>query len=190
LRSVVNVPFLAPQFGFSSHNFKGTLRGIFVPIPKVSIYSFGLGLQYDPSRFIPGMEQNGFNTSLGFSVSKWHVGYTPGEEFDGELGVDGLAMQPTLVAGWRSGILEIFTEIGYEMSSFESSGTLTDNGADVAAEDRLIKPQVSVDGRNGFRMSLNVALHMGTWHPVLGQSYGAQLGTVANLISFGKEGAQ
>lgn len=190
LREFTTLPFLAPQFAFASHNFKGTLRGIFAPIPDLSIYSIGLGIQYDPSRFIPGMTQNGFNTSIGFSISKWHLGYTPGGDFDGELGVDGLVYQPALVAGWRTGILEIFTEIGYEVSSFSSSGELTDNGADVDPADRIIKPQVEVDGRNGFRMSLNFALHLGAWHPVVGQSYGAQLGTVANVISFGKEGAQ
>lgn len=190
LRKYTTLPFLAPQFAFSMQNFKGTLRGFLAPIPDLSIYSIGLGLQYDPSRFIPGMERNGFNTSLGFSISKWHLGYTPGGDFDGELGVDGLAYQPALLAGWRSGVFEVFTEIGYEFSSFKSSGTLTDNGTDVAAEDRIIKPKVEVDGRNGFRMSLNFALHLGVWHPVLGQSYGAQIGTVANVISFGKEGAQ
>lgn len=191
IRDITTLPFLAPQFAFSSHNFKGTLRGMMIPfVPDISFYSFGLGLQYDPSRFIPGMEQNGFNTSLGFSISQWHLGYTPGGDFDGELGVDGLAYQPALIAGWRSGIFEIFAEIGYEFSSFSSSGELTDNGPDVAAEDRIIKPDVEVDGRNGFRMSLNFALHLGTWQPVLGQSYGAQFGTVANVISFGKEGAQ
>lgn len=191
LRKITTLPFLAPQFSFSSHNFRGTLRGMLLPISPISFYSFGLGLQYDPTRFLPPVvAEKGFNTSVAFSVSKWHVGYTPGDDFDGTLNIDGLTTFTALVAGWRYDIMEVFTEIGYETSSFASGGNLTDNGPDVAEADRKISPKVDVDGRNGFRMSLNFAIHLGSWQPVVGQSYGAQFGTAANVIQFGKEGNQ
>ncbi len=188
VREVTTLPFLTPRIAFSANNFRGVLAGMF--IPKVNVLSgfsqWGLGVQYDYTRFLPpAVAAKDFNLGVAGNFSKWHIGYAPQKEVSGQLNLDGLVTQVSLVGGYRFGVAEVFTELGYETSSFKSSG----NMVEINTNDP-ITPKVDVDGRNGFRMSLNVAMHLGTWQPVVGQTFGAQWGTTANILQFGKEGQQ
>ncbi|HSQ41725.1 MAG TPA: DUF6588 family protein, partial [Fibrobacteraceae bacterium] len=190
VRKWTTIPFPFFHFAYSHSHFKGGLRGLFVPSIDVlgGFYLIGIGLQYDYTRFLPpAFNAKGFNASVAFDINKWHLSYKPDGDVTGELLLDGLTTYTSLVTGWRFGKAELILDFGYETSSFDAGGTMTDNEPD-AGQDPLIEPNVSVDGRNGFRVGLSVAMHLGSWQPVVGQSLGAQWGTTVNLIQFGKEG--
>ena len=192
LRKWVNIPFLIPRFSYSKAHVRGTLAGLFVPSFGVfgGYWMAGLGLQYDFTKFLPpAVGGKEFNLSIATDLNEWHLGYKPNDKMSGELYLDGFATYTKLVAGWRYDFCEVFTDIGYETSSMKAGGHLYDFAAQ-SGESPNIDPRVSSTGRNGFRMGLSIALHLGVWQPVLGQSYGAQLATTANLIQFGKEGDQ
>ncbi len=178
------------QLGISKHFIQGTLRGFW--LPSISefggYYSVGLGLQYDLTRFVPpSITEKGFFTSITCNASMWALSYVPSEDFTGELTLDGSASQAQWAIGWKYGAMEIFTEFGYEISSLKAGGALVEL-APAAGDDPNIRPSIQVDGRNGARASINVAFHIGSWNPVLGQSFGAQIGSNLNILQFGKEG--
>lgn len=188
VRELTTVPFLTPRIGFSAKHFRGVLGGMF--LPKISVLGgfsqWGLGAQYDYTSFLsPAVASMGFNFGVAGNLSSWSLSYAPQKDVTGTLTLDGFVTQIGLVGGYRFGEAEVFMEMGYESSSFSSSGDMVE----ISTQDP-ITPKVDVDGRNGFRMSLNVAMHLGTWQPVVGQNFGAQWGTTANIIQFGKEGAQ
>jgi len=194
LRKWVNIPFLIPTTAISYRHTQGTLRTLWAPSVGDfgGMYLIGLGAQHDFTRFLPPrVGEKGFNTSATVNVTRWSIGYDPSGTVQGTMNLKGWASFTGLVAGWRWKSVELFSEIGYETASFASSGSLIDYGVtSLTDSSRYITPSVSVSGRNGFRASFNIAMHLGVWQPVVAYSGGAQLGSLVNIIQFGKEGEE
>ncbi|NLB62773.1 MAG: hypothetical protein GX801_01525 [Fibrobacter sp.] len=196
IRKFVTLPFVFPSFAFSMEHFRGSFRIIGVPSIKSidfgGLLIWGLGGQYDFSHFIDPLNELGINISATTNFNFWSIGYSPTGEVEGELNLDGMTSFTGLVAGYKFSILEAFMELGYETSSFKTSGHLIDHGTlddpSTPENESEIKPNIKVKGRNGIRASINLAVQLGVWRPVVGQSLGAQSGTQINILQFGKEG--
>jgi len=194
IRNFTTVPMPSLQFAYSHSHFRGAFRILAEPMPIKAIsfdgaYFAGLGIQYDFSQYLPAVvSEKGVFTSVAFDINHWNLTIKPQGDISGELNLSGTAYMPNFVVGYRYGKFEAFTEIGYEQSSMQTGGDMIDSSVPVTSADHLIQPRLNVDGRNGFRMSFNIAMHLGVWQPVLGQSVGAQMGSTLNLIQFGKEG--
>jgi len=196
VRKQTVMPWFLPQLSFSYNYFRGSLRGWWLPsISVLGGYSLlGFGGQYDYTHFLPPkVHENNFSLSAAVDLTKWSLSYEPqsGNMVQGKANLDGFSSFTCLVGGWRYQIVEVFTEIGYETSSFDVGGSLVDNSqkGNRFYNIQPVAGHTSTSGANGFRMSLNVALHLGTWHPLLGQSIGAQSGTIIDPIHVGTEGA-
>jgi len=190
LRKISTLGTLWPQLSLSYQHARLTLRALplsWVNIEEFGGYShFGFGLQYSLGHLfahhLPASHP--LDVSLTTNYNFISLGYKP-KDYAGELNLDFVTQWHALVLGTRLGEhFEIFTELGFERSSLEASGELH---AKVEGEDD-IKPSVETDGRNGFKASINIALHFGKWHPSIGASQGAQTGIGLNLLNFGKEG--
>lgn len=184
----LGLPFL--QLGITKHHVAWTVRGMWLPaISEFGGYNnIGMGLQYDFTRFLPKqIKEKDLFTSVATNGTLWSLSYLASGDVNGELTLDGMNTQVSCIVGWRYGAMELFTELGYETSSLKAGGALVDSNPG-EGEDPNIRPNVQVDGRNGLKASLNVAFHIGSWLPVLSQSFGAQIGTTANILQFGKEG--
>lgn len=192
VREHTTIPFPLLSLSFSGKHFRGTVRGIGVPSFSEfgGLYLMGMGAQYDFSSFIPYLNPHGIYSSVTANFSFWGLSYRPDSDIQGKLSLDGWTSFSGLVLGYRWKFLECFTELGYETSTLNSGGTLEDTSIEEGDADRIIRPAIEVDGRNGLRASINIAFHLGKWQPVIGQSFGAQIGTQANLIQFGKEGSK
>lgn len=198
IRQYVTLPFVLPTLAFSMEHFRGAVR--FIGVPSISSINFGglsiwgLGAQYDFGHFFQSLVEVGVNLSATTNFTFWSIGYAPTGSIEGQLDLDGMTSFSGLVAGYKYKFAEAFIELGYETSSFKSSGSLVDHETPddltTPENENLIQPNLKVSGRNGFRASLNVAVQLGVWRPVVGQSLGAQSGTQINILQFGKEGKQ
>lgn len=174
-------PFLMPQVGFSAFNTEVKLRYIGLPIGDYSFQSFGVGLQHDLSSFLPVLP---VSLSLAGNWSMIGAEFTPGSGIDGTLELDGSSYFVGALVGYNLlGMLEVFAEAGWEGASLHSGGHLVITDSDGNGTDQEVNPDLTVDGRNGFRTALNVAFHFG-YQAVVGQSVGANMGTQVNLLGF------
>jgi hypothetical protein len=185
-RNMGTYPFAMPQASFAYRNTELKLRYLFLPRIRVSRDSaylkasiFGVGLQHDLTSFLGELP---FTISIGSSLSFWGIKYTP-EKYTGRLTLSGITNFTGFVAGKSFGAVETFAEIGWETSHMQVGGRIVGKSDTSAIEE----PDVSVFGRNGFRMAINFAFHLG-YQPVLGQNIGSQLGHQINLLIYRKEG--
>lgn len=191
LRQITTLGTTWLQASFSYQHTKLTLRAL--PLWWLSASEFagynhlGFGLQYDLGHLFahklpPGAPP--VDVSLTTNYNFISLGVAP-SDYNGELNLDFTTMWHALVVGTRLGRhFEIFSELGYETSTMKSSGSLVPKDP----EEESVAPKVEVDGRNGFKASINFALHFDTYHPVIGMSQGAQTGVNVNILNFGKEG--
>lgn len=173
------LPFVMPQLSFNYWHTEIKGRFITVPTDKFSFLTWGIGLQHDLASVLPPLP---VSLSLAGNVSSIGAEFTPGENIDGKLELDGMSTFVGLLVGWNwKNRFETFAEIGWEKSSMEAGGDLTihDEGGNIP--DERITPSLSVDGRNGFRASLNLAIHFG-YQAVLGQNMGANFGQQLSLL--------
>jgi hypothetical protein len=105
----------------------------------------------------------------------------PGNGVDGTLELSGVSHFVGLLVGYNLlGMLEVFAEAGWEGATLQTGGSLTITDVTPNQE---VKPDLEVEGRNGFRAALNVAFHFG-YQAVVGQNVGANLGNQFNLLGF------
>jgi hypothetical protein len=194
--SIFTLPYL--QMGFSFYHAKLLLRGMYFPsVSELQGYNLlGFGLQYSfghlfVDRLPPAL--HGFDVSLVFGYNAAYVGYTP-EDFTGKLNLDFTTTHTMLVLGYTPiKAVEIMLSLGYETAEMASSGHLTaPSDAGVVGAGGQINPGLTVNGRNGFRLGLEVAFSLGaSFHPVIGGHFGAANAFNANVLyfkqTFGKE---
>lgn len=188
LRDITTLGLVWPQLSLSYQHTQLTVRAMGLPsIGEFAGYShLGFALQYSLGHLwahrLPS--NHPVDVSLLTSYNFISLGYSP-SDYTGELSLDFTTMWHALVIGTRLGDrFEIFSELGYETSNLKSSGELI--AKDEGEDD--ISPRVEIDGRNGFKASLNLAFHFDTYHPLGSMSYGAQAGNTLNILNFGKEG--
>jgi hypothetical protein len=186
------LPFGAPQIGLSYYFTEIKARYMWNPVEdlgdsKLPITFFGLGFQHDlrsVTRFLP--VKLPVNISLFWNKTWLTADFTPGaDDIKGTISMEGTASSYGLLWGYTFGNwLEFFLETGFESANLKTSGDLTLNADDADAnKHEHITPHVSVDGRNGLRVSLNVALHFG-YDIVAGQTFGAEAGNMVNILAF------
>jgi hypothetical protein len=175
------MPFAEPQISFSYFHTELKLRYIALPLDIFSVSLPGFALQHD---FAWAMPNSPVHASLAANWSFLSAEWTPGDNIDGTLTLDGSSAFYGAVVGWTwKNWLEVFTEIGYETSSLKSGGKLTINDKDGVDAPQTINPGLTLDGRNGFRMALNVAFHLG-YDAVIGQNVGAELGNQVGILAY------
>ena len=173
------IPFGMPQIGISYYHTELKLRYIALPLQVVSMSMPGFGLQHD---FAWAMPNSPVHASLAANWTLLSAEWTPGGDISGKMKLDGSAATYNALAGWTwKNWLEVFTEIGWETASLKSSGSLILNAKKSTAE--LVKPNLTMEGRNGFRMSLNLAFHLG-YDAVLGQNIGADFGNQVSVLAY------
>ncbi|MBF0433158.1 MAG: hypothetical protein HQK83_17900 [Fibrobacteria bacterium] len=180
IRDYTTIPFLIPHLAFSWMHTEIKARYLYFPLDFIKLNGnvIGMGVQHDISWLAKNLP---FSISAGTNVSLLSLAVGT-EDFDGTMDLKGFVTNTSLLLGKQWGPFELFLESGWETSSLTASGTLVEKDN----PDEVINPNIDVSGRNGFRLGLNVALHLG-YHPVIGQNIGAQIGHQANLLFFKKE---
>jgi hypothetical protein len=182
--SYLGLPFVQMSYTTNHTEFKGRWIGV----PGIGenfggMMVLGGGIQHDLRSFIK--KELPVDLAISTNFTYWGLDFVPPkDDFDGTLELSGLATHHSLLVGKRFGKVELFSEIGWETSSMQSGGHIYDK-----EEAKDINPGLDVDGRNGFRMSVAVAFHLGGYHVNLGQSLGAQYGTTVNILTYRKEGS-
>jgi hypothetical protein len=179
------LPFLEPQLSFSYKYTELKLRYIGLPLDAYSFSMPGLGIQHDLASFLPALPLPvSFSAAANFT---WlSATWKPGGNISGSMDLTGLSQFYGVLAGYTyKNWLEVFLETGWEMANMKSGGSLVihDNSATNPQPDETVKPNLSLDGRNGFRVNLNIAFHLG-YDAVLGQNVGAQFGNQVGILAY------
>jgi hypothetical protein len=175
------LPFAQPQLSFSYFHTEAKFRYIALPLDIFSVSLPAFGLQHD---FAWAMPNSPVHASLAANWSFLSAEWTPGENIDGTLTLDGSSAFYGAVVGWTwKNWLEVFTEIGYETATVKTGGNLIINDEDGQNAPQVVKPNLTLEGRNGFRMALNVAFHLG-YDAVIGQNIGAELGNQLSILAY------
>lgn len=180
---VFTYPYL--QLAGSFYHARLVLRGMFLPsISQLQKFNlFGFGLQYSFGHFfqykLPKAAQP-LDVSLMFGYSTSGIGYQP-DDYNGELDLDISAYTINLVVGYKPiQLVEIMMSLGYQNSSMKSSGHLVNKDNPL----QQINPNLTVKGNNGFRFGIEVALQLGSFHPVVGYDYVGKSSFTTNILYF------
>jgi hypothetical protein len=181
------IPFGEPQLGISFYHTELKLRYFALPLDIFSVSLPGVGLQHDLASFLPPLP---VHLSVAANWTWLSGEWTPGENIDGSMELDGTSAFYGLLAGYTyANWLEVFAETGWETSSVEVGGSLVIHDPDkgkpgnIDEPDQTVKPRLTLEGRNGFRISLNLALHFG-YDAVFGQNVGANLGNQVSIMAY------
>lgn len=138
-----------------------------------------VGIQHDLASFLPPLP---VNLSLAANWTWLSGEWTPGGDIDGSLTLDGTSSFYEILAGYTyANWLEVILETGWETASVKTGGNLVIK--DEGQPDETVRPDMTLDGRNGFRAGLNIAIHFG-YDAVLGQSFGANLGNQLSILAY------
>ncbi|MBO7106469.1 MAG: hypothetical protein J6W22_13495 [Fibrobacter sp.] len=180
---VFTYPYL--QLAGSFYHARLVLRGMFLPsISELKKFNlFGFGLQYSFGHFfqylLPKAAQ-GLDASLMFGYSTSGIGYQP-EDYSGQLDLDISAYTFNFVLGYRPiQLVEVMMSLGYQSSTMKSSGHLV-NKTNILEQ---INPNLTVKGNSGFRFGIEVALQLGSFHPIVGYDYVGKNSYTTNILYF------
>jgi len=180
---VFTYPYL--QLAGSFYHARLVLRGMFLPsVSELKKFNlFGFGLQYSFGHFFQYMlprAAQGLDVSLMFGYSTSGIGYQP-DDFNGELNLDISAYTFNFVVGYKPiQLVEVMMSLGYQNSSMKSSGHLVNKNNPL----EQINPNLTVKGNNGFRFGIEVALQLGSFHPVVGYDYVGKSSFTTNVLYF------
>ena len=180
---VFTYPYL--QLAGSFYHARLVLRGMFLPsISELKKFNlFGFGLQYSFGHFfqylLPKAAQ-GLDASLMFGYSTSGIGYQP-EDYSGQLDLDISAYTFNFILGYRPiQLVEVMMSLGYQSSTMKSSGHLV-NKTNILEQ---INPNLTVKGNSGFRFGIEVALQLGSFHPIVGYDYVGKNSFTTNILYF------
>lgn len=185
--SVFTLPYL--QVGVEFFYTRLALRGMIFPsvseLRGYHVLSFGLQHSFGhlfldklPAAF------RDFDVSLFFGYNSAYIGYLP-DDWSGKLDLDFGTTYTAIVFGYRPiQHVEFLLSLGYQTVSMDAGGEL-DAYTNEGVYQGKISPDVSVDGRGGFRLGLEVAFSFGSsYHPVVGYNLGANNSFNANVLYF------
>ncbi len=175
-------PFAEPQASLSFYHTEVKLRYLALPLGVVSLSLPGLGIQHDLASFLPPLP---VSLSVAANWTWMHGEWKPGGDVDGSVKLDGSSGFYGFLAGYTySRWLEVFLETGWETATLKTGGDLTINNHPGTEK---VRPDLTLEGRNGFRANLNIAVHFG-YDAVLGQNLGANLGNQVSLLAYRYKG--
>jgi hypothetical protein len=174
------LPFGEPQLSVNFFHTELKIRYLALPLPKFSLSMPAVGLQHDISSFVP-IPVPGLHVSLAGNMTWISAEFEPGDKITGKLELSGFSHFLGVLVGYTFlGRAEVFLETGWEGSHLETGGTLVITDS---SPPETVKPNLSVDGRNGFRAALNVAVHFG-YQAVAGQNVGSELGNNISVLGY------
>ena len=188
---VFTYPYI--QLGVSAFHARVVFRGMWLPaISELRGFSLlGFGLQYSFGRWFQYMlppAAQGLDVSLVFGYNSSSVSYQP-KNYDGQLDLDISATTFDVVIGYKPfNFFEIMMTLGYQSASMDASGHLLceakdPSGAPTAYYGQEINPNISVDGNNGFKFGIAIALQLGkSFHPVVGFDYAGKSSYTTNIL--------
>jgi hypothetical protein len=175
-------PFAEPQASVSCYNTEVKLRYFALPLDVVSVSLPGLGIQHDLASFLPPLP---VSLSVAANWTWLNGSWKPGGDVDGSVKLNGTSAFYGVLAGYTyARWAEVFLETGWETASLKTGGDLIIH--DNPGEER-VRPNLTLQGRNGFRANLNVAIHFG-YDAVLGQNLGANLGNQVSVLAYRYKG--
>ena len=178
------IPFGMPQASASFYHTELKLRWLGIPeISGIKFGMFGFGLQHDLASFLPRIVPNiPVNISVATNMTWLSASFAPGDSISGAAEFDGFSHFLGLIVGYTyRGWVEAFLEAGWEGSTLKLGGDLQINDAPNPVEN--IRPRLTLDGRNAFRASINLAIHFG-YNAMVGQSMGANMGQSVDFLSY------
>lgn len=185
--SIFTLPYL--QVGAEFFYTRLALRGMIFPsvseLRGYHVLSFGLQHSFGHlflDRLPPAFKN--FDVSLFFGYNSAYIGYTP-DDWGGKLNLDFGTTYTAIVFGYRPiQSVEFLLSLGYQTVSMDASGDL-DAYSNEGIPMGKISPDVSIDGRGGFRLGIEVAFSFGSsFHPVVGYNLGANSSFNANVLYF------
>ena len=151
----------------------------------------GFGLQYSFGRWFQYMlpkPAQGLDVSLVFGYNSSSISYKP-KDYTGQLDLDISATTFDVVIGYKPfNFFEVMMTLGYQSATMESSGKLTCQAKDAfgnpsAYYDQPLNPNISVEGNNGFKFGIAIALQLGkSFHPVAGFDYAGKSSFTTNIL--------
>ena len=125
-----------------------------------------------------------FDVSLFFGYNSAYIGYAP-DKWKGQMDLDFGTTYTAIVLGYRPvKLVELLLSLGYQTVSMDAGGELDAYAKDGAYQGK-VNPDVSLSGRGGFRLGLEVSFAFGeTFHPVVGYNLGANSSINANILYF------
>lgn len=185
--SIFTLPYL--QLGFGFYHTRLALRGMYFPsISELKGYHLlSFGLQHSFGHFFidrlpPAFKD--FDVSLFFGYNSAYIGYAP-DKWKGQLDLDFGTTYTAIVFGYRPAkLVELLLSLGYQTVSMDAGGEMDAYAKDGAYQGK-VNPDVSLSGRGGFRLGLEVSFAFGeTFHPVVGYNLGANSSLNANILYF------
>ncbi len=185
--SVFTLPYL--QLGFGFYYTRLALRGMYFPsISELKGYHLlSFGLQHSFGHYfidrLPPVFKD-FDVSLFFGYNSAYIGYAP-DKWKGQMDLDFGTTYTAIVLGYRPvKLVELLLSLGYQTVSMDAGGELDAYAKDGAYQGK-VNPDVSLSGRGGFRLGLEVSFAFGeTFHPVVGYNLGANSSINANILYF------
>ena len=177
------LPFLEPQVSFSFKYTEIKVRYLTVPLDAYSLSMPGVGIQHDLASVLPPLP---FSLSVVGNYTMLSASWTPGDEISGTMELNGEShFYGALIGYTYKRWLEVFAEVGWEGAHLKASGDLVihDPATVNPQPDETVKPRLDLEGRNGYRAALNIAVHL-CWDAVIGQNSGAQLGNQVSILAY------
>lgn len=188
---VFTYPYL--QLGVSAFHARVVLRGMWLPaVSELRGFSLlGFGLQYSFGRWfqymLPPIAQ-GLDVSIVYGHNSSSIGYRP-KDYSGQLDLDVSTNTFDVVIGYKPfNFFEVMMTLGYQSATMKSSGHLTcqakdPSGAPSAYYGLSIDPNITVEGNNGFKFGIAIALQLGkSYHPVVGFDYAGKSSFTTNVL--------
>lgn len=185
--SVFTLPYL--QLGVGFYYTRLAFRGMYFPsLSELKGYHLlSFGIQHSFGHFfvdkLPSALRD-FDVSLFFGYNSAYIGYAP-DKWSGQMDLDFGTTYTAIVFGYKPArMVELMLSLGYQTVSMDAGGELDAYAKDGTYQGK-VNPDVSVSGRGGFRLGLEVAFAFGeTFHPVIGYNLGANGSVNANILYF------
>jgi hypothetical protein len=178
MNSMVLLPFATLQTSFSYYYSEIILRYIGIPsISGISVQFPGIGIRHDFRHFIPSCPVSlSLAANFTFLSATWEPG---GNNMQGSFHFNGVSDFFGIIVGYKATkFLDVFLESGWEHATMTTSGEMY-----LVNEKEWLKPNLTVTGRKGFRIALNVSFPI-KYNPVIGVIGGAQFGNLINILSY------
>lgn len=175
------LPFVEPQISLAFKYTELKFRYIGVPLSAFSLSMPGVGVQHDLASFLPPLP---LSLSVAGNITWLSASWTPGGHISGSLDLTGESHFFGILAGYTyARWLEVFLETGWEGATIKTGGSLVIHDKADSTNNQIVKPNLNLTGRNGFRAALNLAIHFG-YDAVLGQNVGAEFGNQVNILAY------
>lgn len=180
------MPLPTIQAEFSMYYTSLKLRYLGRPHKELGIHYPGAGIQHDLRSFLPKLP---LNITVFGNFALPILNWTPGEDITGTVEMRGFSTFSGMTFGFEpiNSKLDLFIEAGWEYSRLSTGGHLTfyetDKKGNITLEE--VNPDMTLIGRNRFRMTLTLAFTPGKRYRLSGNvGVGAETTFMVNPLAF------